>query len=137
MVEGSFASVSRINPYTDLMAGSRKWMVESKEFELVIKGGNTGVRFFERNSRNNRSIFLQRAEVKWLDSVVETLLAVTTSEVFWDQSRAGYPRVIAQKCSNRHGKFLTIEEFDGRRRCGSVMILFKISQKKRIQVLLS
>jgi hypothetical protein len=40
------------------MAGPWKWMVESKEFELVVKGGNTGVRFFERNSKKNRYIFL-------------------------------------------------------------------------------
>jgi hypothetical protein len=95
--------------------------VESKEFELEVKGGNTGVRFLERNSKNNRSIFLQRAEVAWLDSVVEELIVVKTSELFWDQSRASYPRIIAQKCLNRHGNFLTIEEFDGRR-CDSIMI---------------
>ena len=105
-----------------VMAGPWKWTVESKEFELVVKGGNTRVRFFERNSKNNRSIFLQRAKVAWLDNVVEELIAVKTSEVFWDQYRAGYPRIILQRCLNWHGNFLMIEEFDGRRRCGSVMI---------------
>jgi hypothetical protein len=104
------------------MAGQWKWTVEAKEFELVVRGGNTGVRFFERTSKTNRSIFLQRAEVAWLDSVVEELVAVKISEVFWDQSRAGYPRIIAEKRSNRHGNFLTLEEFDGRKRCGSIMI---------------
>jgi hypothetical protein len=104
------------------MAGQWKWTVEAKEFELVVRGGNIGVRFYERNSKTNRSIFLQRAEVAWLDSVVEELLAVKTSEVFWDQSRAGYPRIFAEKCSNRHGNFLTIEEFDNKKRCGSIMI---------------
>ena len=49
-------------------------------------------------------------------------MKVENSEVFWDQSRASFPRIIAQKCSNRNGNFLTIEEFDGRRRCGSIMI---------------
>jgi hypothetical protein len=104
------------------MAGVWKWAVESKEFELVIKGGGAGLRFFERNSKTSRSIFLHRDEVAWLDNIVEKLIVVRTSEVFWDQSRAGYPRVMVQKCSNRHGKFLTLEEYDGRRRCGSVMI---------------
>ena len=51
--------------------------------------------FFERNNKINRSIFLQRAEVAWLDSIVEELVAVKTSEVFWDQSRAGLPRIIS------------------------------------------
>ena len=65
-----------------VMVGLWKWSVESKEFELVVKGGNTRVKFFERNSKNNGSIFLQRAEVAWLDSVMEELIAVKTSEVF-------------------------------------------------------
>ena len=34
-----------------VMAGSRKWSVESKEFELLIKEGITGARIFERNKR--------------------------------------------------------------------------------------
>jgi hypothetical protein len=48
-------------------------------------------------------------------------VAVESSEVFWDQSRAGYPRIIAQRRSNRHGCFLIVEEFDGRR-CGNILI---------------
>jgi hypothetical protein len=65
-----------------VMAVPWKWKVEAKEFELVIRGGNTSVRFFERNSKVNRSIFLQRAEVAWLDRVMEKLVAVKTPEVF-------------------------------------------------------
>jgi hypothetical protein len=105
-----------------VMAVSWKWKVEAKEFELVVRGGNTGVRFFERSNKINKSIFLQRAEVAWLDRIADKLVAVNTAEVFWDPSRAKYPRVMAQKCANRHGKFLLIEEFDGRRRSGSIMI---------------
>jgi hypothetical protein len=98
------------------MAGSGKWSVESKEFEWLIRGGATGVRIFERNKRFQRSIFLMKEEVAWMARIVEELVAEESSEVFWDQSRAGYPRIMAQKRSNRHGYFLLIEEFDGRRR---------------------
>jgi hypothetical protein len=104
------------------MAGQWKWKVEAKEFELVVRGGNTGVRCYERNSKTNRSIFLHRTEVAWLDSIVEDLAAVKRSKVFWDQSRAGVPRIIVEKCSNRHGNFLMLVEFDGRFRRGSIMI---------------
>jgi hypothetical protein len=105
-----------------VMAVPWKWKVEAREFELVVRGGNTGVRFFERNSKTNRSIFLQRAEVAWLDRVVEKLVAVKTAEVFWDSSRAEYPKIMVQKCANWHGNFLMIKEFDNRRRSGSIMI---------------
>ena len=104
------------------MAVSWKWKVESKEFELVIKGGATEVRFFERNKKQQRSIFVLKVELDWLARIGEKLVVVRTSEVFWDQSQAGYPRIIAQKCTNRHGNFLTIEEFNGRRRCGLIRI---------------
>jgi hypothetical protein len=66
-------------------------------------------------------MFLLKIELAWLARMLEELVKVENSEVFWDQSRAGYPIIIAQKCSNRNGSFLTIEEFDVRR-CGSIMI---------------
>ena len=104
------------------MVGSRRWSVESKDFELLVKGGAAGVRLFERSNGKQHSIFLKKDEVVWLVHIVEEMVAVESSEVFWDQSRAGYPRVFAQRPSNRHGSFLTVEEFDGRRRCGNVII---------------
>jgi hypothetical protein len=42
--------------------------------------------------------------------------------VFWNQSVSGFPRILAQQCANRHGYFLTIEEYEGRRRKGSVLV---------------
>ena len=97
--------------------------MESKDFELLIKGGVSGVRIIERSYKKLRSIFLLKKELAWLARIVEELVVVQNSEVFWDHSRAGHPWIIAQKCSNRHGCFFTIEEFDGRRRCGSIMVL--------------
>ena len=105
-----------------VMAGSRKWTVESKEFELLIKEGASRARIFERNGKRQRTIFLQKIEIAWLARTLEDLVMVENYEVFWDQSRASFPRIIAQKCSNQNGNFLTIEEFDGRRRSGSIMI---------------
>jgi hypothetical protein len=103
------------------MAVSRRWAVESKDFELLIKGRASGARIFERSNKKQRSIFVQKDELAWLVGSVEVVV-VETSEVFWDQSRVGYPLIIALKCSNRHGRFLTIEEFAGRRRCGAILI---------------
>jgi hypothetical protein len=45
------------------MAGSWKWRVEAKEFELLIKGRANGVRIFERNGKKQRSIFLLQIEL--------------------------------------------------------------------------
>jgi hypothetical protein len=104
------------------MGEVRRWSVEAKEFELLIKGGLSGVRIVEKRNNRMRSICVQRDEIIWLVGAVEKAANVDTSEVYWDQSRAGFIRLIAQRRANRHGRFLTIEEFDGRRRNGSVLI---------------
>ena len=103
------------------MDGSRSWVVESKEFDVLIKGGDSGVRIHERSKKKKSSIFVRRDELAWLLGALEEVIEVETSEVFWDQSRAGFPWIIMHKCSNRHGRFLTIEEFDGRR-SGTILI---------------
>jgi hypothetical protein len=42
------------------MAKARSWFVESKEFEMLIKGGNCGLRIVERSKKKNRGLFLYR-----------------------------------------------------------------------------
>jgi hypothetical protein len=81
------------------------------------------LRIVERSNKKQRSIYIQRDELAWLVGAVEEVMDVDTSEVFWDQSRAGYPRILAQNRSNRHGRFKTIEEFEGRNRRGSVLMV--------------
>ena len=66
------------------MANSRKWSVESKEFKLVVKGGLSGVRIFERSHGKQMSIFLKNDEVAWLRRIMEKMVAMESSKVFWD-----------------------------------------------------
>jgi hypothetical protein len=65
---------------------------------------------------------VRRDELSWLIGALEVVVDVETTEIFWDQARAGFPRLITQKCSNRHGRFLTIEECEGRKRSGTVLV---------------
>jgi hypothetical protein len=104
------------------MGEIRRWSVEAKEFEISIKGGLLGVRFVETRNNRQRVICIHKDELPWLVGAVEKAANVDTSEVFWDHSRAGYIRLITQRRANRHGRFLTIEEYDGNRRSGSVLI---------------
>jgi hypothetical protein len=104
------------------MVFSRRWSVESKEFELVIVGGETGVRLREICRGRLRSILMDRDEIAWLVRIFEELVEVEDSRVFWNQALAGFPRIIAQRCFNRHGGFLTIEEYNGGRRRDAVLV---------------
>jgi hypothetical protein len=105
-----------------VMEGARCWSVEAKVFEVLIKGGGSGVRIYESSKNKKSFIFVRREELAWLVGALEEVAESDKSEIFWDQSRAGFPRVLMQKRSNRHGRFLSVEEFDGRRRCGSILI---------------
>jgi len=82
-----------------------------------------GVRVCESCKGKMRSILLDRDELAWLVSIYEDLVVMEDSRVFWNQSQPGFPRIIAQRCFNRHDGFLVVEEFIGDRRSGSVLIL--------------
>jgi hypothetical protein len=64
------------------MEGTRRWSVESKGFEMMIKGGALGVRIVEKSNKRRRPIFIQRDELAWLVDAVEVAVDRETSEVF-------------------------------------------------------
>jgi hypothetical protein len=104
------------------MSSSRWWFVESKEFGLSVVGGFIGIRIHERRKGVTRSILIDKDEAAWLLKSFHDLITVLDYRVFWNQSVSGYPRILAQQCANRHGFFLTLEEYEGRRRKGSVLV---------------
>jgi hypothetical protein len=114
--------VARELSLVQVMEGCRSWSVESKVFKVLIRGGGLGVRIYESSKRKKSSIFVRRDEITWLVGALEEVAEEDKSAVFWDSSRAGLPRIITQKCGNRHGRFLMVEEFDGRRRNGTIRI---------------
>jgi len=106
-----------------MMVTSSCWRsVESKEFALSVVGGYTGIRIFEKRKRVMRSILLDKDEAAWLLKFFHDLVTVKDRRVFGNQSVSGFPRILAQQCSNRHGFFLIIKEYEGRKRRGSVLV---------------
>jgi len=69
-----------------------------------------------------RSILLDKDEAAWLLKSFHDLVTAQDCRVFWNQSVSGFPRILAQQCANRHGYFLTLEEYEGRRRKGFVLV---------------
>jgi len=98
------------------------WSVESKEFALSVVGGCTCIRIFEKRKGVTRSILLDKDEAAWLLKFFHDLVTVKDRKVFWNQSVLGFPRILVQQCSNRQDFFLTIEEYEGRRRRGFVLV---------------
>ena len=58
------------------MAVASRWFVESKEYKMLIKGGNSGLRIVERSNNKQRSIYVQRDELSWLVGAVEEVMDV-------------------------------------------------------------
>ncbi|KAE8055919.1 hypothetical protein FH972_012728 [Carpinus fangiana] len=69
-----------------------------------------------------RAVNLRKKEQVWLARIFGELVAVEDSRVFRDQTAPGRPRVLAQKCGNRNGRFLVLEEYNDRGRCGSIFV---------------
>jgi len=96
--------------------------MNSLNSSLSVVGGFTGIRIHERRKGVLRSILIDKDEAAWLIKSFHDLVTVLDSRVFWNQTVSGFPRILAQQCANRHGYFLTIEEYEGRRRKGSVLV---------------
>jgi len=114
--------VGSLSLFLSMVSSSGWWSVESKTSDLSVVGGFTGIRIHEKRKGATRSILIGKDEAAWLLKSFHDLLTVHDCRVFWNQSVSGFPRILAQQCANRHGFFLTIEEYEGRRRKGSVLV---------------
>lgn len=114
--------------------GLLRWcFVESKVFELAVEGSSTGLRICEKSIGFIWSIYLGRTDSCWLLDTVEELLTVKSSSAFWKCSRAGFPAIIAQRCSNIHGRFLVVEEY-GRGKRRGFYLSAKREKRQRLEV---
>ncbi|KAE8009881.1 hypothetical protein FH972_006288 [Carpinus fangiana] len=104
------------------MGWNRSWLVESKEFKFALKDSSPVLTIQERRKGVQRAVNLRKKEQVWLVRIFGELVAVEDSRVFRDQTVPGFPRVLAQKCGNRNGRFLVIEEYNGRGKCGSIFV---------------
>jgi hypothetical protein len=75
-----------------IMPFSRRWSVESKDFELLVVGGETTVRFCESCKGMLRSILMDRDETAWLVRIFEELAVGEETRVFWNQAQPGFPQ---------------------------------------------
>jgi hypothetical protein len=104
------------------MGWNRSWLVESKEFKFALKDNSPVLTIQERRRGVQRAINLRKKEQVWLVRIFGELVAVEDSRVFRDQTVPGFLRVLAQKCGNRNGRFLVIEEYNGRGKCRSIFV---------------
>lgn len=61
----------------------RRCLIDSKAFELAVEGNSSGVRILESCRGFVHSVFLGRADCRWLLATEEELLQERGSKVFW------------------------------------------------------
>jgi hypothetical protein len=96
--------------------------VESKSVQLVVEEGSTGLWMREKCRGVIHSIFLNKRDCFWLLESLEELLIASSTEDFWRRSRSGSPGIFVQRCANRHGRFLVVEDFGGGKRRGFILV---------------
>jgi hypothetical protein len=119
------------------MGWNRIWLVESKEFKFTLKDNSSVLKIQERRKGVQRAVNLRKKEQVWLARIFGELVAVEDSRVFRDQTMLGFLRVLSQKCGNRNGRFLVIEEYNGRGNAGLFLCRKEETDKDGIGLLRS
>jgi hypothetical protein len=100
-----------------VMAFLRRFFVEAKNFELSVGEGASVLRLEEKRKGISNVLCLGLLGVGWLVATVENLVAELDSKAFVKSFREGSKKFIAQRDSNRFGRFLeVVVYFEGGRR---------------------
>jgi hypothetical protein len=100
------------------MGWVRSWSMESKEFKFSLKDNLSMLTIQERRRGVQRAMNLRKKEQVWLARIFGELVAMEDSRVFRDQTVPGFPRLLAQKCGNRNGRLLVLEEYNSKGNAG-------------------
>lgn len=104
-----------------MMAFFLRFSFEVKEFHVSINGRGV-IKLLELRGKSFSSIFLGRYEALWIVNLVEKLLTVAGNQAialkFNEASRA----FLAQRYSNKAGRYVAIAQYGEGRRRGVVMI---------------
>ncbi|KAB1204827.1 hypothetical protein CJ030_MR8G007181 [Morella rubra] len=102
------------------MSFSRRFCVEAKEFQVTVLG-NGVVKLSEWSRKALSSIFLGRFGAVWMVNMASRLQVDIHKEFVVKYNEASRA-FLAQRCSNKAGRYVAIAEFGGGRRKGVVMI---------------
>lgn len=56
---------------------------------------------------------LGKSNFSWLVATMEELVLEERTKGFCRRSRVGFPALLAQRCSNKHRRFLVVVEYGG------------------------
>ena len=87
--------------------------VESKALELLLESWRWSLKIVERSRRVWRFVVMGRSGLEWLTTTMEAVLQAGKNLDFTKHLREGSRTFMAQRCSNKHGRFLTVTGYGG------------------------
>ncbi|KAF5447553.1 hypothetical protein F2P56_033099 [Juglans regia] len=89
-------------------------VIEAKIFSIMREGGL--IRIIERGRRFKQEVLMGLSTAQWLERVLEES-EMGVKKDYYSSTREGYRSFIAQRCSNKRGRFLEIAVYaEGGRR---------------------
>jgi hypothetical protein len=116
LLNRTLSLVGAFEHFSSRIGLSRWCRIESKLFKLVVEGRSPVCRIVER------SVCLRKVNFSWLVATVEELVLEEGTKAFWRRSRVGFPALLAQRCSNKHGWFLVVMEYGPGRLRGFILL---------------
>lgn len=94
------------------MSGSKFFFIESKTFEISVdnEGGASTVRIYEKGKDRIRSIHIGKENAKRLVINMVKLDSKDAMETFVCTIRKGDTVFLVQRCSNRRGRYISMQE---------------------------
>ncbi|KAB1223594.1 hypothetical protein CJ030_MR2G024115 [Morella rubra] len=100
---------------------SRNFHIESKEFQVSI-GQNGVIQFSEWSHKLVNLIHKGKFGAVWMVKMVDKLMEAPTDVDFASKFNDFGHSFLAQRCSNKGGRYVAVVEYGGRRKVGVVMV---------------
>jgi hypothetical protein len=96
--------------------------IEPNEFELSVPDGGSVLRLVERRLRISCMMLVDKFSIVGLKKSMEKIVCSPEESDFLDSSKEGNKAFIAQKSSNRAGRFVEIAEYRVGGRRGLIVV---------------
>ena len=106
-----------------IMEGRKFFFIESKSFEVLLYGGNSGLQLIERGKNHVGKITWGREGAQCLCSTMAEVVTLPLNKSYSKTLRENGTVFVLQKNRNDRGWFLTVTEYGGSRNKGHVVIL--------------
>ena len=114
--------LSRVFAIIIFMDRRKPFFIESKSFEVILYGGNSGLQLIKKGKNRENNITWGREGTKWFCSTMEEVVTFPLQKSYSKTIRENGTMFVLQKNRNDRGWFLTVTAYGGSRHKGHMVI---------------